>query len=207
MARLILRGVFAIAATSPVARAALDDTIVHGTLLFTQISPTTNFYDPASGFVPPGFGNSSSPSVVISSVTEFGFDSGVAGARIHSDFTDSTLTITNTVFSSGLLSPYRFIFTDTAFAGISEISDTFDHGGLTASIEEQTITLNYAGGGVNAGTMVAVYAIAVPEPTWATVLCAAASLSALRRRQRWQWRSKVLETGVSTLPNRDPSLR
>src|SRR5690348_6837738 len=111
------------------ARADLVGTTVTGQMHVGGFA--SNFFDPASTFVPAsGFLNSgTSPTVVISnSAIEFGFDDNLNADR--ADFTGSTLTLTD--ISKGNSISVVYSFTDAAFAGlnISEISDNFLAGGV-----------------------------------------------------------------------------
>jgi hypothetical protein len=121
--------------------------------LFDPVSPgvfsTENLFDPVNGFVPPGFGNSTSTTATIP--TEFGFLNGggtVANPGIDSvtaSFSDSTLVISQ-VINFQPLSGFRLVFTDPAFTNllVSETSDSFGMGGLSESLAGDTLTLTVA---------------------------------------------------------------
>jgi opacity protein-like surface antigen len=108
-----------------------------------------NGFDPANGFVPSGFGNSSSPNNVPISVLpptpiEFGFDNG-SGIAVTADFTGNSLELKYVLGASLFsVSSRDFTFTDTAFAGLSlvETSDNFPSGGVTAGLVGNVLTLN-----------------------------------------------------------------
>lgn len=101
---------------------------------------TVNFFDPANGFVPAGFGNSSSPdNVVIGAETEFGY---MDGANTDTaDFTGTSLTLQDVSVLGGSV-PVTFIFTDTAFLGatITQGTDSFPSL-VTADLTGDVLTL------------------------------------------------------------------
>lgn len=78
------------------ADAALLGRQVNGTIQFG--ANPTNYYDPANGFVPGGFGNSGGQPVTIAAGTEFGFQDGAN--MDTADFSDTQLTIRDVVFSN-----------------------------------------------------------------------------------------------------------
>lgn len=146
----------------------------------------TNYFDPAQGYVPAGYGNSSPGTTTVTIATplvEFGFQDG---ANLDTaDFTDSTLTLTDVSNSASIGITYSF--TDSAFAGLTltEISDTFP-GGVGASLVGDTITLD-APALSSSGTYVASYDLgpAVPEPKSAGLAAGAFALFLLAVRMRW----------------------
>lgn len=182
--------------TASHANAGLLGSSVTGSLTF-GVSPT-NYFDPSNGFVPStGYLNSStatnSATVTIANpAVEFGFDDG---ANLDTaNFTDNTLTITDTLAGFGA-APFQMKFTDTAFAGLtlSKVSDNFDGSGITASLVGNVLTLNYAGTAVaNSPTFSASFSltsgqttVSTPEP--GTVIGAGMGLVAvagLARRRR-----------------------
>src|SRR5215213_9781498 len=104
------------AASSP-AHALLLGTSVTGSLTFGAGS--TNFFNPANGFVPPGFGNSSPGTntvTIAEPLVEFGFEDGAN--RDTANFTDNTLTNGDLVKGSGA-SSWTMTFSDSAFSGLS----------------------------------------------------------------------------------------
>jgi hypothetical protein len=125
-------------------------------LIGTQVSGSAqdgfdvgiNFFDPANGFVPAGFGNSSPNgpnNVVISaSQTEFSSSPGF-GAVFTADFTGNSLDLKYVFPADVEAGAFTFTFTDTAFAGLSivPISDNFP--GVTASLVGDVLTLNAPG--------------------------------------------------------------
>lgn len=88
----------------------------------------TNYFDPAEGFVPPGFGNGSSTTVPIGPGVEFGFDD--TSNLITADFTNSTLFLTD-VSSFGVTDiTYRFTsdvagFFDNATLGLNTLGSSY----------------------------------------------------------------------------------
>jgi len=153
------------------ANADLIGTQVTGALIFGG----PNLFDPANGFVPLGFGNSSPNgpnNVVISAAqTEFGFSGNIV---ITADFTGNSLELKYVAVGpfGENIGPQPFTFTDTAFAGLSIVgtSDNFPNGGVTASLVGNVLTLNAPGTVLNsvAGlTFIANFSIAptaVPGP-------------------------------------------
>jgi hypothetical protein len=125
--------------TSP-AIADLTGTSVSGLLNFNSF-PTPNWWDPANGHVPAGFGNSTSPNnVIIGPEVEFGYTD-----QLHSltaDFTGTQVTIEN-VINSTITTNVDYIFTDTAFAGatVSLVSDNFPSP-MTETLVGNVLTLS-----------------------------------------------------------------
>jgi hypothetical protein len=124
--------------------ALLTGTSVRGVLNFPG-TLTINWFDPQNGDVPSGYLNSTPHStiVTIGPAVEFGFHSG--GTGLSADFTDTTLTITETALGLGE-GAMTLSFSDTAFAGLilTEPPDGF-HPGLTGSITGNTLTLTSPG--------------------------------------------------------------
>ena len=123
-----------------VANATLVGSSVTGTLLSPVTNTTTNYFDPANGEVPPGYGNSAGTTVTIGSpVVEFAWYQGggtVAAPgtdSITANFTGTTLTLTEHINPAALgdVDGFQVIFTDPAFTGLSiqKISDSFAQGG------------------------------------------------------------------------------
>ncbi|MGA2878018.1 MAG: hypothetical protein ABSG13_03630 [Bryobacteraceae bacterium] len=153
---------------SPLCRAGLIDTTVTGDLNFA--AGTTNFYDPANGFVPAtGYSNSASnqdsPTVTIVGGNEFGYQDG-ANQDITS-FSATGFTFTDTSFTGGGTN-ITLTFTDSAFTGVSELTNTFS--GLTYGIAGDVITVNIPGfttteDGVLAASFSVTSTSEVPEPS------------------------------------------
>jgi hypothetical protein len=139
--------------------ADLIGTSVSGVFQFPSQNQN-NYFDPANGFVPSGFGNSAPHgpnNVIIGSEIEFGF----TGTSEHStntdtaDFTGAQVTVT-----SGLVSdspqgqaPAVFTFTDTAFSGatISLVSNTYPSS-VTETLVGDVLTLSVPTFSISAGT-------------------------------------------------------
>src|ERR1700712_3081174 len=81
---------------------------VSGTLTFSN-SGSTNFFNSANGFVPAGYGNSTTNgTVVIGAGTEFGFSNG--NELITASFTGDTFSLTdNCVIAGCVNSPFELI--------------------------------------------------------------------------------------------------
>jgi hypothetical protein len=164
-------------------RADAIGTLVTGTLNFNG-SGTTNFFDAANGFVPPGFGNSGgSITVPIGSGIEFGFSDG---ANLDTaDFTGSTLTITDQSFV-GSSTGYTMTFTDPAFTGFIAVDNEL---GLLYTFSDHTLTLTFPAGNIK-GTESSAFEFTsitpIPEPgtlaLMATGLLGAAGLIHRKRR-------------------------
>lgn len=112
---------------------------VTGSLQFS--GNTTNFFDPSNGFVPPGFGNSTSPTVTVDGGVEFGF-------RDSSNFDTADFSL-NTLFiqdiTSALSGPslaFRMTFMDAAFLNFSGVTLSADTFGLTFSLLGDTLTID-----------------------------------------------------------------
>jgi hypothetical protein len=164
-------------------RADAIGTPVTGTLNFTGHG-TTNYWDPANGFVPPGFGNSGgSVTVPIGSGVEFGFNDGVN--QDTADFTGTTLTISDEAFAGGSNS-YVMTFTDPAFLGFTAVDNGL---GLGLSFSGHTVTLTFPGGnikGTESSTFDFTSTTPIPEPgtlaLMATGLLGVAGLIHSKRR-------------------------
>jgi hypothetical protein len=161
-----LVGAGATIAASP-AFADLVGTEVSGVLNFG--GGATNFYDPANGFVPAGFGNSTSPNNVVIGgpfIATFGYQD--AANTDNSNFTNTTLTFTDMVTTTDTNASIQLMYTDTAFAGatVSLVSNNF--AGITESLVGDVLTLSIPEADVTAGeSFSATYSIqtaAVPAP-------------------------------------------
>jgi hypothetical protein len=172
----------ATAFVSTSANAALLGRQVNGTINFG--SNPLNYYDPANGFVPAGFGNSSGQPVTIGGGVEFGFDDGAN--RDTADFSDTQLTIRDEVFSNALNWTQTFTLVGgPAFSSIALVSDSFVPG-LTWTLNSGTITINWAGTG-SPNDFTAVFDVgvnAVPEPaSWALMIGGFGLVGAAMRRR------------------------
>ena len=165
------------------AKAQLGGTNVTGGIYFDG-NISFNGYDPAKGDVPAGSGyeNTAGTTVAISdSAVEFGFYDGYNNDT--ADFSDLTLTVSDSIGAFSAL-PWEQTFTDPDFNGVfTKISDTFDNGGVTASISGDTITLNWAGTNAADVRDTAVFNVGsvlqVPEPSTWTLVAAGGVLAAL----------------------------
>ena len=160
---------------------------VSGTLNFG--GGTTNYFDPANGFVPTGYGNSSSPNnVAITSGVEFGFNDG--GNLDTADFSSSGLVLSDDAERAGLNSAFKETFTlSPALSGtLTLVNSSF--AGLTYSISGDTLTVNVPGGTVTANevetaTFRASAVSAAPEPgAWALMLGGVGAMGLMFRRRR-----------------------
>lgn len=172
-----------------IAAAGLIGTQVTGSLEFG--GGTTNYFDPAYGYVPDGYLNTAGTTVTIAEPqVEFGFDD--TANRDTVDFTDTGLFAVDFVLSFGTDLSWVMTFTDAAFVGgeLSELSDDFPYGGVTATLVGDTITLSWAGGFVQPGSSYeATYDFqspAVPEPStlliW-SLLCGLGIAATLWRKR------------------------
>ena len=166
--------------------AGLIGTSVTGKLMFA--GGTTNYYDPANGFVPAsGYLNSAGPTVTVASpAVEFGFNDNVNLDTVN--FSASQFTIEDVVEAGPSDAPFTMTFTDSAFAGMSFVKATdFFPGGLTYSVTGSTLTVNWAGGTVATGDdYTSTFTVkTVPEPSaWAAVAMGTGALGLVLRRKR-----------------------
>jgi hypothetical protein len=151
------------------AMADLIGTSVSGVLNANSIGGANGF-DPATGFVPAGFGNSAPHgpnNVVIGPGIEFGFvETGVNTDT--ADFTGTQVTIADVKANSLTNVALFYIFTDTAFSGatISLGSNSFPVA-VTETLVGDVLTISVASGQNTAGTFQATFNItpaAVPGP-------------------------------------------
>jgi hypothetical protein len=148
-----------------------------------------NYFSPANGSVPPtGYLNSSGTTVTIAEpAIEFG---AVFPANTDTaNFTATQLIVTDIVNSTGTNIPFTMTFTDAGFSGLvlSKLSDTFVNGGMAAALAGDILTLTWAGGPVNPGSLQAVYSLttsSVPEPSsWMLLIAGAAAFLCFRARR------------------------
>jgi hypothetical protein len=124
-----------------------------GSLFFNGGGP--NYYDPANGFVPAGFSNSSSNIVTVAGFPiTFGYQDGTN--TDNTTFSSATsFTFQDQVTNSGGNASITLQFVSSVagfFTGFAKQSDNFP-GGFTDTISSDgtTITLNWAGGSVTNG--------------------------------------------------------
>lgn len=186
--RTLVKGalIAGIAILSTAANAQLNGRQVNGTINFGAGS--LNYYDPANGFVPAGFGNTSGQPVTIGGGIEFGFQDGAN--RDTADFTDTQLILGDEVFSAASSWTQTFtLFGGDPFSSLSLVSDSFVPG-LTYSLNAGTIEINWNGTSApndfRAVFDVGAGAGAVPEPaTWALMIGGFGLVAgAMRRRRR-----------------------
>lgn len=185
----LIAGALSVAALTAAssATAGLLGESVTGTLRFGIGS--TNYFDPANGFVPAGCLNSSpgTATVVIGDpAVEFCFQDGAN--RDVANFGDGSLVITDDVFINAANWTMTFTsLTAGLFTSLSLVTDTFVPG-LTYGLSGDTITVQWAGTGSPAafraefsiGT-----AASVPEPgTLALFGLGLAGFAAVRRRKQ-----------------------
>jgi PEP-CTERM motif len=135
------------------------------------VAGSTNFFDPAQGLVPAGYGNNFGPNVVIGSDIEFGINDSESVVLYTFDFSNSTLHITDTTFQPTGETGFVATFTDPAFNSFRVIDNTL--AGLTFSFSGDVLTVNFAGftsdivGNVGTAdvSLFTLGAVATPEPS------------------------------------------
>jgi hypothetical protein len=145
----------------------------------------SNYFDPANGFVPAGYGNQSGTSVVIGSGIEFGFDDG---ANLDTaDFTNTSLTISDLTGPNHNSVPISYSFTaDVAgfFGNLHLVSSSLPG---TYSVSGNTLTYN-ADAISDSGTRSVVFSFsggAVPEPaSWAMFIGGFGLIGGAMRRRK-----------------------
>jgi hypothetical protein len=140
----------------------ITGTSVGGSLDFA--AHLINYFDPGNGFVPNGYLNTAGSTVNISEAAmEFGFADETA--EISANFTGTQLIITDYLFGENSYNAYQLRFTNAAVTSLAMVSDGFPGGGLTGSLADGVITLDWAGGVFNSGGMFqAVFAVTLPPP-------------------------------------------
>jgi hypothetical protein len=138
------------------ANASLLGSSVTGELLWpysSNVFNPTNEFDTVRGYVPAGYGNSTSTTVTIADpLVEFGFLSG-GGTVSHpgidsltADFSASTLDVSEIINYTGGISGFQLIFQDSAFIGLALTPgpSTFGQGGFDAVLSGDMLTLTIA---------------------------------------------------------------
>lgn len=174
------------AVLAPAAHAQLLGASVTGQLEIN--GSTTNYFDPANGFVPNGYLNKTfGPTVTISNpAVEYGFSDS---ANLNTaDFTNNTLNLTDV--SNGGSVPTKYVFTSSAFTGLplSQLSNTFPNGGANVSLVGDVLTIQIPTFPTS-GTYIASFSFgsaAVPEPGSLALLVGLGpvALLAIRRMRR-----------------------
>lgn len=169
--------------------ADLAGSSVKGSLLFQF--DATNYFDPANGYVPPGYGNAGGLTVTIDSATPtFGFSDGAN--LISAAFTGNMLTITQTDMCCGA-GGWQMTFADPSFTGFTKKSgDTFTFGGLMSSYDKdkQIFTVSWQGDPSESWKYSASFAVPLqqvptPEPSGLLLFGSGGTLLAGVVRRRW----------------------
>lgn len=175
---LATSAILALAAAAPAHATSLLGSVMFG-------GNPTNYYDPANGYVPPGYGNSGGQPVAVGPGVEFGFLDGAN--QDTADFTQTSLDIQDITFTNA--ASWTQIFTASTpgfFSGISLVGDTFP-GGVSYSVAGDTLTVTW-GGTSSPGTANADFTFAggsVPEPaTWAVMLAGLGLTGCVLRNRR-----------------------
>ncbi len=149
------------------AKADLTGTSVTGSIQFS--GNPNNYFDPANGYVPAGYGNVNGTAVKIGSGVEFGFEDDfnldtAAFGKAKLTITDKC-RITNCAVNEGVL----YTFNDAAFSGLA--IDFLSNGlGLKATLAGDTLTLTQGVGVPSSGTSSSVLSFTstvapTPEPS------------------------------------------
>jgi len=117
---------------------------------------TTNYFNPANGYVPAGYGNTAGTTVTIGSGVEFGYDDGAD--LDTANFTAQGLVVSD-VDTYGA-SPFEMIFTDPSFTGATLLTNV---GGFTYTFSGHTLTVVFPGDLNDTGvTFRSTFAISTP---------------------------------------------
>jgi hypothetical protein len=145
---------------APLWAASLVGTQVSGALYF--IGYDKNFFDPVNGGVPAGYLNHSGTTVTISSnAVEYGYADSTA--TITADFTNMQVTVTDHSLNTANYNAIELVFTNSAFSNLLAGTNSFPNGGMSASLDGDVLTLDWAGGDLTSGgTVQAVFYLNVP---------------------------------------------
>lgn len=159
----------------------------HADLLGTDVTGSITF---TSNFVPPI--NDYGVTVPIGPGPEF--DASYGEDTLIADFSTNTLTLVDYVVpikqNESILGAYGWTqtFVDDAFIGlnVNKLSDTYDNGGISYSLNGNTLTVHWDGTGLLASAQDPVYSatFSLPEPSSIGLLIVAllALLVGLRHR-------------------------
>lgn len=175
-------------AASMIASPAFAQNIT-GTLTFGA-STGTNYFDPAQGYVPAGYGNIAGTTVAIGSGTEFGFQDG---SNIDTaNFTGNSLTIIDQTIGNGA-SIFYMTFTSSVAGFFNNAAFSSNGFGGTFSVAGNTLTFMapQSSGNVTRTSVITFDGAngAVPEPaTWAMMVLGFGAVGATLRRRSPQVR-------------------
>jgi hypothetical protein len=175
--RILAVAAIALLACGP-ASADLIGTSVTGSIDFGGNG--VNYFDPARGFVPPGYLNYTEGTTVTIAQPQIEFGYMDSSNLDTANFTGNQLIVTDTV--SNAANFWTMTFTDTAFTGLplTKVSDTFTHGGVTGTLVGDTITVFWGGTGTADGLLAATFDVGVssiPEPSAIVMACTAIPLA------------------------------
>jgi hypothetical protein len=128
---------FALSACGLAAHADGVGTSVTGGLFFSNFISaygTTNYFNPALGYVPAGYGNAAGTTVTIGPGIDFGYADGASTET--ADFTGTTLAVSDAdVYGTY---PFKMTFTDPAFTAFTLMTNT---AGLTYTFSGDTLSV------------------------------------------------------------------
>lgn len=159
-----LMSVAALSLAPMLATAGVLGTTVTGGMFFG--ANPINYFNSSAGFVPGGCQNSGAGSasvVAVDPTAEFCFNDG--SNFNTAQFTDTTLSITDVMTSNAINWKMTFVFAPNTVFGVTETSDSFNNGGVTATFADNMLTLLWAGAGSGPLTFNAQYALQVAPPT------------------------------------------
>ena len=132
-------------ALSAAACGSASATTMFGSLKFFGVPDTvSNFYDPANGLVPAGYGNSAGLPVTVAGGVEFGFMD--PANQYTADFTANSLTLQGILDTTeGNAAKWQQVFTASTpgfFSALSLTSDNFPNG-VIYSLNDDTLTVTW----------------------------------------------------------------